>query len=267
MAFRDDRDALVERVQVLETELVETQRSRREAERAAARLPIVEKELERTSRALAERERGEQPRVRRLALLFALALVGLGATAAAAFWWNDANVQRERMGLRRQFAENEMQTRRLEGRARMLDDDLTRARQRIAELEERLATPPPPPMAPPAPPPFVPSARTVVHPARVERVSGPAPVARGVPCNVDLDVEAGECRAHVRCGGIGLYPDPGSGGYFACEADVEGPIHGADVRRTELSGDPRFDYDRARGRATVSDGADADAWEIELRLQ
>lgn len=205
--------------------------------------------------------------------MFAVALVGTAGTGAATLWWTDGNVQRERVALLRHVAETETRERHVEARARLLEDQLSRTEQRVAELEEeraaRRAPPPEPPRSLPPEPwaPERPSARTLARRALVERVTGPAPVTRGQACTVDLDVEAGECRAHVRCDGVGLYPDPGNGGYFPCEADVEGPIQGADVRRTEISGDPRFGYDRARDRATVSDGLDAEAWSVELRLR
>lgn len=267
MVFRDDRDALAERVQVLETELVEVQRARREAERVAARVPALEKELQRSERELTERRIGDGPRLRRLRIVFAVTLGALAAGLALLFWLNDSRVQRERAGLLRIVAENETRGRHLEARARELEGELRGAQAQVADLEERLATervaPEPPP---PAPAVFLPSARSRVQIVSVARVAGMTSVRRGDPCTLVLDVDQGECRARVRCGEVGLYPDPGSGGYFPCEVDDEGPVHGADVRRTELSGDPRFDYDRARHRATVSDGSGAGAWEVELRL-
>lgn len=253
---------------MLENELVGVQRARREAESVAARVPALEKELQRTERELTERRIGDGPRIRRLRIVFALTLGALAAGLALLFWVNDANVQRERAALMRSVAENETQARHLETRERELESELARAQERVADLEERLSAPPVVPEPPsPSPAGFLPSARTRVLSGSVVRVSGPTPARRGDPCTLVLDVDAGECRAQVRCGVFPLYPDPGSGGYFPCEADDEGPVHGADVRRTELSGDPRFDYDRPRHRAIVSDGSGTEAWGVELHLQ
>lgn len=273
MSFRDDRDALLERVEGLERENEAARRERDEARRSAADVPKLEARLREAEDELAVRRRGESPRIQRLVVLGGISVVAVLAAAGALVTMDLAGRGREVELARRQAAAALRERDSLDERLALVESQAAELRrQHEADRQEREAATR---VAPAVPLPDTVTTRVEeraerttarVQTAHVTHATGAAPVRRGAPCDVTLTAEVDDCRARVRCGEVGLYPDPGREGFFACEFDREGPVHGADVRRTELSGDPRLDFDRARGTLEISDGVGEAAWAVTLRL-
>lgn len=97
--------------------------------------------------------------------------------------------------------------------------------------------------------------------SRQVRVSGRQDLGR--ECTVSLSPSGGECRARITCGDVEIYPAPGSGGFFSCEAQGGHLVRGRDVNGSAASGDPMLDVDGAGGVITVSDGP-APAWSVRI---
>jgi hypothetical protein len=93
-------------------------------------------------------------------------------------------------------------------------------------------------------------------------------VRHGAACTVAVTLDSSdECRAQVLCGDVAVYPRDGDGGFFAtCDFDDARQVtHGTDVNTTDLDGDPRIDFDRARRTVVVSDGP-SPSWEVSIRF-
>lgn len=271
MSFRDDRDALLERVEGLERENEAARRERDEARRSAADVPNLEARLREAEDELAVRRRGESPRIQRLVVLGGIGVVGVLAAAGALVAMDVEARGTELTQVQRTLAGTQQEEATLRDRLAFAESEVAtlRSQQEAAEHAPAPTDVPLPPPAEVAPTEVAPEpapAPAGTQTAHVTHATGPAPVRRGATCDVTLTAGVDDCRARVRCGEVGLYPDPGREGFFPCEFDRQGPVHGADVHRTELSGDPRLDFDRARGTLEISDGVGDTAWAVTLHV-
>lgn len=260
VAFRDDREALSERIAKLERELAAGERAAEDAARALAEQAALKAQLRAITEERDQLRAGAGALVQRTRRTFA-AFALVSAVAAAGIVVAQQNeLAAERAAHARDSAElrAEVGATQLErDRAR---DEATRAVQR---LEARSEWPPSP--SPPAVPSDGPSPSRRTYAGTLVTRIGRAPETVGARCSVVIDYEswAHDCRATVTCGETNLYPGAGEG-FFRCTARDGSVVRGEDTHPTSTSRDPRLDLDLDRGTILVSDtGPD---WSVTVRI-
>jgi hypothetical protein len=225
MAFRDDREALRQRVDMLTRELSAT---REHAESLAGQKERAEELEEELAKALLRLNEIESPKRSHVPLIAGAAVATLMIAAVV----GGVMVVR------------------------------TSSSAVVAVAPPPVPTiPSPPPPIVPEPRHFEP----IAFSAPVSDVTGRAPVHEGETCDVLIAPTEGggfACRVTVSCDGETVYGGEGFG-YLACEIVGGTPTHGSDVIGSADGGDPMLAMDLGRGTLRVSDDRPA-PWSFVL---
>ncbi len=247
VAFRDDRDALNDRIASLERELEKAKRSASELEDAATeagtlRARVSALEIERNQLLLGVAPVLSRMRVRFAVFVLALVL-GIGVFLVA----REGQVEGARVADEQHMAERDRQY-------ALATSELEQARQEAGELRAQLAAAPvvDAPLAPPAP--VEPPPEGVSTTGTVQAVTGHHGVRVGSGCSIDVTYlpPTRDCHAWIRCGATLLYA-PEHEGFFSCETENGRIVRGRDDNPTDPSGDPQLDLDVDLGRVVVTD--------------
>ncbi|MFO0686119.1 MAG: cytochrome c oxidase assembly factor Coa1 family protein [Sandaracinus sp.] len=106
------------------------------------------------------------------------------------------------------------------------------------------------------------------HTGTVASAFGPAPVAVGASCRVQIDPVtdgAPTCRVVVTCADQTLYGS-GTGGYGHCTTDAAGALVMRDTSTSAVDRDPMLDLSLGASSVTVSDQAASGLWALTILL-
>lgn len=266
--MRDAEEAQRFKIAALERELADARRTIAELEPKAARAGSAEARSEKLQAEIARLEAALAPGRRQgrrgVALALAAAVLALGIGGLSAFQRiadlaSEARRAREDAGREidatrattaEQLARAESELLALRGRAEHAEQRVVELggeleRERIAEAELRRERS------------FV---ALDLASTRV-RVTGRDDLGR--ECRARISPNGSDCRATVTCGEVEIYPSPGHGGFFTCDAEHGHLTVGRDVNGTAASGDPMLHVDGPAGLIVVSDGPHP-AWSVEI---
>lgn len=106
------------------------------------------------------------------------------------------------------------------------------------------------------------------HTGTVASAFGPAPVAVGASCRVQIDPVtdgAPTCRVVVTCADQTLYGS-GTGGYGHCTTDAAGALVMRDASASAIDRDPMLDLQLGASSVTVSDQGASGLWALTVML-